>query len=129
MTYLLDTQIALWLFLDSPRLPKEAKALLSATGAIAIFHQTSTWEVQIKYDLSKLPLPERPEQCLPRWIESSGLSRSPIEDAAIYLLGKLPPIHRDPFDRLLIAHSILRGWPLITADPVFAEYPVVIANR
>jgi len=65
-----------------------------------VFHQVSTWEIQIKYDLGKLPLPQPPSAFLREALTDSGIGYADIEDDGIYMLGKLPDWHRDPFDRL-----------------------------
>ncbi|MDA0346260.1 MAG: type II toxin-antitoxin system VapC family toxin [Verrucomicrobia bacterium] len=124
-TYLLDTQVALWLFQNSPKITKDLKTHLSKPDARYLFHQASTWEIQIKYDLGKLPLPVPPNEYLSICLEKSGLGYRTITDAGIFMLGKLPAIHRDPFDRLLVAHAIANGWTLLTADQTLKQYPVV----
>lgn len=124
MEYLLDTQIALWIFLGSPRLPHRIRQRLDEKDSVWIFHQVSNWEIQIKFSLGKLPLPEKPEDFIPEAIMRSNLTYRTISDRAIYFLGKLPPIHRDPFDRLLIAHAITEGMPLATNDQIILQYPV-----
>ena len=121
---LLDTQIALWLLLDSPRVPKNIRNASSHEGFCWILHQVSIWEIQIKYLLGKLTLPERPERFLPEAIRDAGFQEARIETEGIYFLGKLPPHHRDPFDRLLIAHAMLSGWEVATVDRQWDKYPV-----
>src|SRR5688572_25881805 len=107
-TILLDTQIALWILTDSPRLPKHIRRAAGQDDFCWIFHQTSLWEIQIKYSLGKLPLPGPPENYLPEAIWQAGFEQSSIENEGIYFLGKLPNHHNDPFDRLLIAHAVYR---------------------
>ncbi|MDB4474661.1 type II toxin-antitoxin system VapC family toxin [Opitutaceae bacterium] len=125
MKILLDTQIALWMWTDDSRLTSSHRKLLGETGHEFFYHQVSTWEIQIKFDLGKLPLPRPPSEVLPKWIAESGLRSKPIEDRAIFLLGNLPAIHRDPFDRLLIAHAVANGWSILTADETVKQYPVL----
>ncbi len=125
-TILLDTQIALWILADSPRLPKHIRTVSPQEGFCWIFHQASLWEIQIKYSLGKLPLPDRPETYLPSAIRDAGFQKSPIEDDGIYFLAKLPNHHSDPFDRLLIAHAILHAWEVATTDSQWEGYPVRI---
>src|SRR5690242_20399071 len=125
-TILLDTQIALWVLGDSPRLPKHIRAAGAQEGFCWIFHQTSLWEIQIKYSLGKLPLPDRPESYLPNAIHEAGFQESLIENEAIYFLAKLPNHHSDPFDRLLIAHATLHAWEVATVDMQWQAYPIRI---
>ena len=123
---LLDTQIALWLLADSPRLPKYMREAAAQNGFCWIFHQVSLWEIQIKYSLGKLPLPGVPEKYLPNAIRNAGFEESPIENEGIYFLDKLPEHHSDPFDRLLISHAMINGWEVATVDGQWEEYPVRI---
>ncbi len=125
-TVLLDTQIALWLLSDSPRLPKYMRNAAVQTDFCWIFHQVSLWEIQIKYSLGKLPLPGPPEEYLPNAIRNAGFEESPIENEGIYFLDKLPAHHGDPFDRLLIAHAMINGWEVMTVDAQWEKYPVRI---
>lgn len=123
---LVDTQVALWILLDAAELPSTYRALAQQPNVRWIFHQVSLWEIQIKFDLGKLPLPREPETFLPQAVREAGFARASIEDEGIFMLGKLPPIHRDPFDRLLIAHALLHGWEIATTDREIAQYPVRI---
>ena len=110
----------------SARLPKTIQIAARRDDIRWIFHQTSLWEIQIKYLLGKLPLPLPPEDFLPEAIAAARLLEYSIENEAIYLLSKLPNHHSDPFDRLLIAHAMCRGWEVATADRQWERYPVRI---
>ena len=126
-TYLLDTQIFLWLISADRRLPVASfKERFDSENSEFIFHQASTWEIQIKYELKKLPLPEKPELLVPKAIKKSNLTYKTIEDKGIFFLQKLPAIHRDPFDRLLLSHAMVNGWTIITADKTLTEYPAKV---
>ncbi len=125
--YLLDTQIALWIMLEDNKIDENKfRNRFIDSGASLIFHQVSTWEIQIKYTIGKLTLPERPESFLLKSVSDSGFSYESIDDKAIFFLDKLPDYHKDPFDRLLIAHAAVNGWTIITADQSFDKYPVNI---
>ena len=97
--------------------------------ALWVFHQASLWEVQIKYDLGTLTLPKSPSDFLPGAVSETGFKHASIEDEGIFMLGRLPQIHRDPFDRLLNAHAILHGWEIATTDEVFRQYPVRLVSE
>jgi len=125
-TVLLDTQIALWMLTDSQRLPALYRRAAADPDIRWIFHQVSLWEIQIKYDTGKLVLPKSPGDLLPDAIKEAGFFPGALEDEGIFLLGKLPPVHRDPFDRLLVAHAILHGWEIATVDKAVIKYPVRI---
>lgn len=124
MAYLIDTHVALWILLGDPRLKEADFFARFGSDETFIFHQISTWEIQIKFDLGKLKLPQRPENFLKKAIEETGFAYEQVEDDGIFFLSKLPQIHRDPFDRLLIAHAVSNGWTVITADETFERYPV-----
>ncbi len=123
---LLDTQIFVWAARGDKRLPESIHRMMSREEHVWVLHQASIWEMQIKHDLGKLPLPEPPRLLIPRCVAAMGLSKSPISDDAIYMLGQLPSVHRDPFDRLLVAEAIVQGWPVATVDSVMKRYPIRI---
>jgi PIN domain nuclease of toxin-antitoxin system len=123
MPLLLDTQAALWFWLGDRRLGRSARALIAEAPEV-LFSQVSTWEIQIKWGLGKLHLPAEPRVFLPEAVRNNGFGYLPISDEAIFFLGKLPAVHRDPFDRLLVAQAAAAGMTLISADPIFAGYPV-----
>jgi len=125
MRILLDTQIALWAWTEPDRISRNLRAALSSADNEVWFCQVSTWEIQIKHGLAKLPLPELPEHFLPKALDRSGFHYVPIQDAAIFFLSRLPHFHRDPFDRLLIAHSITGHYHLATVDQQIQQYPVL----
>lgn len=121
---LLDTHVLLWMQFESAKLSSQLKTLMQSDDCCWHLSQVSVWELQIKFDLKKLVLPQAPRELLPRLIAESGLSFALLQNEAIFMLGKLPPIHRDPFDRLLIATAIVNGWEIATTDDTFKEYPV-----
>jgi len=86
----------------------------------------SVWEVLAKVAIGKLLLPQPTGAYLTRKLEANGVRVLPVSLSHVLRIESLPLHHRDPFDRLLIAQSIEEGWPIITADPWFARYPVEI---
>ena len=126
MNALVDTSAALFLWVEPHRLTQGARACLEDAGNRIHFSQISTWEIVIKFGLRRLYLPESPSSYIPDRIRSSDLTYVPIEDAAIHEILNLPSIHGDPFDRLLISTARILDLPIITADPVFKEYPVEV---
>jgi PIN domain nuclease of toxin-antitoxin system len=82
------------------------------------------WEILIKVQAGRLPLPEPSGPYLVKKLAKERIEVLPITLDHVLRTGSLPLHHRDPFDRLLIAQSIEEGWPIITADPWFARYPV-----
>ena len=124
MRYLLDTCTALWLWGDPVRLPEQVRRIIEDTGNEIIFHQVSTLEIQIKHSLGKLRLPQPPETFIPAALRSHYITYQHLLDDDIFMWRKLPPVHDDPFDRILVAHSLVSGAMLITPDKCIAEYPV-----
>lgn len=124
MKLLLDTVTFLRLSDEVHLLSPTAKETLNDPGNILVLHQASIWEIQIKYNLGKLPLKLPPRQFVPMSVEKHDLVCQSLADADIYFLERLPHLHRDPFDRLLIAHAIHEGLPIVTPDPLIEQYPV-----
>ena len=121
---LLDTHIFLWSQFAPSKLPPKLTTLFAAEDACWHLSQVSVLEIQIKYDLGKLELPDSPQNFLPDLIKDSGLNFHHLDNKAIFILGKLPQLHRDPFDRLLIASALVKGWEIATVDRIFDQYPV-----
>jgi len=84
----------------------------------------SEWEAVIKYALGKLPLPEPPATYLPRQREIHQIISLPVEEEAMTFLAALPPLHRDPFDRMLIAQTLQHSLTMLTVDDAVRAYSV-----
>jgi len=125
---LLDTHVFLWSQFAPSKLTPKLAALFAAEEVCWHLSQISVLEIQIKYDLGKLELPDTPQKFLPNLIRDSGLNFHTLENKAIFMLSKLPQLHRDPFDRLLIASALVKGWEIATVDTIFDQYPVQIVN-
>lgn len=124
MTVLLDTCVFLWLADDPSRLSPAAREVLEDASHVLRLHQVTTWEMQIKNSLGKLPMPHPPRLAIPEAIRRLQLDYRTLDDATIYTLEKVPHLHRDPFDRLLVAHAIYEGLPIVSPDPLIHPYPV-----
>lgn len=123
MKLLLDTHVFLWLNTEPERLG-DSIALIEDRRNELLLSAVSAWEIAIKHALGKLPLPEPPERYVParmRAIQASGLA---IEVGHGLAVAQLPLLHRDPFDRLLVAQAKALTVPILTADPAVAEYPI-----
>ena len=84
----------------------------------------SAWEIAVKYSLGRLALPRSPEAYIPQIRETSGIEALAIdEDAALYT-ARLPKLHTDPFDRVIVAQAILHGMAILTPDEAIAQYAV-----
>lgn len=84
----------------------------------------SVWEDVIKYAIGKLPLQKSPAEYLPKQREAHRIASLPVEEAAFVHLAGLPPLHRDPFDRILVAQALQHGLTLATMDDAVRVYPV-----
>jgi PIN domain nuclease of toxin-antitoxin system len=120
---LLDTHIFLWLQTEPERLGEDLPIVEDARTEL-LFSAVSSWEIAIKYQLGKLPLPEAPERYVPDRMRAIGAQSLAIEHPHALAVATLPPLHRDPFDRLLVAQATLLGLTIVTADPAVAQYPL-----
>ncbi|MBD2771520.1 PIN domain-containing protein [Iningainema tapete] len=122
MKLLLDTHVFIWSAGTPEKLSQRARELLLDTSNTLVLSIASIWEIQIKLQLGKLRL----NSPLPNLIESqqqtNNLQLLPIELAHIWALANLPNHHRDPFDRLLIAQSIVEHIPILSADSALDAY-------
>src|SRR5437660_138346 len=106
MSLLLDTHIFLWYISGDPRLPAAFRGAIQDPANEVYLSAASVWEAVVKYGLGKLPLPAPPEEYLPRQRRRHGIGSLPVEEATFAHLAKLPLLHRDPFDRILIAQAL-----------------------
>jgi PIN domain nuclease of toxin-antitoxin system len=120
---LLDTQLLLWAAASSARLPREARELLEDDGNELYYSAASIWEIAIKSSLRRKDFRIDIAQLLATLPEMD-LVELPV--TAVHAAGvtRLPPIHRDPFDRLLIAQSIVEPLTLLTNDTLLERYRV-----
>lgn len=121
---LLDTHAFLWLTLTPERLSSDASSFIQAGEHELCLSIASAWEIAIKYSRGRLCLPEPPSTYVPTRLKALRILSLPIEQAHALHVSTLPPHHRDPFDRLLIAQAHLEHLQILTADPVFAAYNV-----
>jgi PIN domain nuclease of toxin-antitoxin system len=124
MRILLDTHVFLWYISADPQLPVAFRDAIRDPANEVYLSAASVWEAVIKYALGKLPLPEAAAEYLPRQREAHHIASLPIDEAAFVHLAGLPPLHRDPFDRLLIAQALQHGLTLATVDDAVRAYPV-----
>lgn len=130
MRLLLDTHIFLWLHTEPERLG-EHLPLVEDRRTELLVSAVVSWEIAIKYQLGRLPLPEPPERYVPERLRAIGAQALPIEHTHALAVAALAPLHRDPFDRLLVAQAGLLDVPILTADPAIARYsaPTIMAPQ
>ena len=125
-TYLLDTAPLIYLMGAEASVPAQVRRELADPKSEVFFSQISLWEIQIKYQLGKLPLADEPAVVLPRELAKYDFTRLDLTDTAIFGLSRLPRIHADPFDRILIMQAKLTGSTLVTPDKTLSRYPVEV---
>ena len=126
MRALVDTHCWLWLQVDPDRLGAILLDELRDPSSERYLSSASAWEIAIKYALGKLPLPEHPTTYVPDRMRLSRFRELAITHADALAVTNLPPHHRDPFDRMLVAQARLRDLTLVTADPVIGSYDVAM---
>jgi len=122
---LLDTHIALWAVTDSPRLPESARGMIIDPGNEVWFSAASIWEISIKHALRRGGMPISGSEAV-HWFTLSGYREIPISSAHAAAVDALPPIHGDPFDRILVAQAQTEPLRLITHDEVIGGYSDVV---
>ena len=122
MKLLFDTHVLLWAS-GAPRLlPPAARALLEDEANELVFNAASLWEVAIKQQLGRKDF-RADARLLRRGMLDNGYAELPVTSAHAVALDLLPPLHKDPFDRMLIAQALVEGIMLLTADANLARYP------
>jgi PIN domain nuclease of toxin-antitoxin system len=117
---LVDTHALLWWLTDDPALSKTAREALADPATDVRVSTASVWEIAIKRALGKLTAPDD----LPDHIEAAGFAWLPISAEHAWRVRELPPHHRDPFDRLLVAQCLTEGMPIVSGDARFGAYGV-----
>ncbi len=121
----LDTCTLIWLTSDAGRLSAAATAALDGESDLFV-SDASRWEICLKWSAKKLELPSPPRTWIAEQARTWDLARLAIEEDDLYRAVELPDLHRDPFDRLLVAQTLARGARLVTPDPAIKQYPVAV---
>jgi len=120
--YLLDTAPLIYLMSQEDYVPEVVRRELADPRSEVFYSQISLWEIQIKYQLGKLTMSDEPAMVLPRELARYGFTQLGLTDAAIYGLSRLPLVHKDPFDRILVVQAKLTGATLVSPDKIFSKY-------
>ncbi|HEY6463885.1 MAG TPA: type II toxin-antitoxin system VapC family toxin [Polyangiaceae bacterium] len=126
MDLLLDTCAIVWLAAEPGRLSKKARTAIDAGDARLFASDASTWEICLKWQSKKLTLPAPPRRWIVEQARAWQTTRLPLEPEHLYRSSELPPFHRDPFDRLLVAQAIEGDLTIVTPDPAIHAYPVAV---
>jgi len=122
MKFLLDTHLLLWAAGSPRRLSAQARKLLGDADHQLFFSSASLWEIAIKRGLGRDDFQVEPG-LLRRGLLDNGYQELPISGIHALAIESLPPIHKDPFDRMLVSQALTEGFTLLTSDPAVARYP------
>jgi len=122
MKLLLDTHVLLWAAGQPERLSAKARRILGEEQNLLLFSAASLWEIAIKRGLRRKDFQVDP-RLLRRGLLDNGYQELPILSQHVVAIEDLPAIHKDPFDRLLVAQATVEGVTLLTVDPVIGRYP------
>jgi len=123
MKAILDTHAFLWALAGDARMSRHARDIFAGPADLSL-SIASIWEILIKVQSGKLNFPRPAGPYLLSQMADNRIRTLPISIDHLLALERLPMHHRDPFDRMLIAQSMEEDWPIITADPMFKQYPI-----
>jgi PIN domain nuclease of toxin-antitoxin system len=124
MELLLDTCAFLWLITGSPELSTEARERFRDPANDVCLSSVSAWEIAVKHALGRLPLPQAPDRFIPSMRERHGIAPLPLDEESALHLARLPHLHKDPFDRMLICQALVHGLVILTPDRLISQYPI-----
>ncbi|MEX1336385.1 MAG: type II toxin-antitoxin system VapC family toxin [Candidatus Limnocylindrales bacterium] len=124
MRFLLDTVTFLLAIEDEGRVSREARKYIEDPYEQVYLSSASAWEITIKHALGKLDLPMPPDRLVPMARERLGAEELPLGESSALRVSRLPQIHADPFDRVLVAQAISTGMTILTPDEAIRQYPV-----
>jgi PIN domain nuclease of toxin-antitoxin system len=126
MRILLDTHIFLWFISGDIQLSTGVRDAIRVPDNEVYLSAISVWEAIVKYQLGKLPLPEHPETYLPKQRDLHQIANLDLNENSVLQLPKLPPLHRDPFDRMLICQALQNGLTIATVDAAVRAYSISV---
>lgn len=123
MRLLLDTCTFLWLAMDSPELSTRARQLFQSADNEAYLSSVSVWEIVLKHSLGRLSLSDPPERLIPDLRRRLLVEPLSLDEESALQLTRLPQLHRDPFDRMLVCQAIVHGMTILSPDDDIRQYP------
>ena len=124
MKLLLDTCTFLWWSTGSETIPANVRLLVADPANDVWFSAVSSWEIAVKHALGRLPLPDLPEFFIPRERRRHRFRSLALDEKSTFHLSRLPRLHGDPFDRMLVCQGIEHGLSLVTPDSLITQYPI-----
>ncbi len=124
--YLIDTHCWLWWHINPEKLHQKAFKIIENRETTIYFSAVSAWEIVIKHNLKKLKLPMPPYEYISKRLEMSFMDVLPIQLEQVLQVQNLPDIHKDPFDRLLIAQAKTKESIVISEDQQFENYAIML---
>jgi len=121
---LLDTCTFIWLAAEPRLVSAKARDVFSDPDNQVFLSVVSCWEISVKYAVGKLKLPQPPPKLIPAYRERYGVGTLPLDEETALYIARLPRLHADPFDRMLICQSIVHGTPILTPDELITQYPI-----
>lgn len=121
MNLLLDTHVALWAIIDSPKLSTRARHLIESPRSALWISTASVWEIAIKHGLGRGDMPVAGHEAV-RYFLQAGYRFLPVEAEHAVAVEELPSHHHDPFDRILVAQALVEPMRLVTHEPAVARY-------
>ncbi|MBA2488442.1 MAG: type II toxin-antitoxin system VapC family toxin [Chloroflexi bacterium] len=124
MRLLVDSAAFVWLVSEPFKLSEVAHRLITDASNDLYLSAASVWEIAVKYQAGRLELSEDPAQLIPRAREAHGVLPLAFDEESALTLARLPTLHRDPFDRMLICQAVTNSMAIITPDEAIHRYPV-----
>lgn len=124
MKFLLDTSTFLFAIEDERKVSAQVRRYIEDPDEQVYLSAISAWEIAIKHSLGKLDLPMPPDRLVPMAREELGAEELPLREPSALRVSRLPTLHSDPFDRILIAQAISMGMTILTPDEAIRQYPV-----
>ena len=125
MKLLVDTCTLIWLATAEQPVPQDVRSAISDSSTEVYVSAASAWEIAIKYAKRALLLRHPPAEFMSKVRTRYGLSTLPIDEDSALHVAKLPPLHADPFDRMLVSQAIVHGLTIVTPDPLVTQYPAL----
>ena len=123
MKLLLDACTFLWVLGGTADVPGRVAEAFRAPDNEGYLSAASVWEIVIKHAAGRLVLPRPPDELIPAERDARAILPLPIDEESALHVSRLPDLHRDPFDRILVAQAIVHGLTIVTPDPLVLQYP------